>query len=122
MAIGESVSGSIEYEYDRDVFAFDAREGATYGVDVALGTLYDSQLWLYDSKGEVLAHSDDHGGSLASRVSWRAERAGEVFVEVGGYRHHWGTYALTVSATFEDDHGDTAETASPWPSASPCRG
>ena len=49
--------------------------GQLYQIDVALGTLDDSELTLRDSDGWRLGSNDDHGDSSASRIVWRAPDA-----------------------------------------------
>ena len=95
VAVGEAVPGALEYENDTDVFVFQAEEGVRYRIDVALGTLSDSLVGLYDADEQELAFNDDHGDSLASRIIWEAPRAGAYYVAVEGY--DTGSYTLTVA-------------------------
>ena len=95
VAVGETVQGTLEYENDIDLFVFQAEEGVLYQIDVALGTLSDSLVGLYDADEQELAYNDDHGESLASRIFWQASRSGAYYVAVEGY--DTGTYTLTVS-------------------------
>ncbi len=118
--VGGPVQGSLD-SGETDFYAFDAVEGEFYQIDVALGTLEDSWVELYDADEWAVAYSDDRGDSLASRIVWRAESTGEMFVGVGGYGE--GTYTLTVSAgDIEDDHANTAAGASPVASGEPVDG
>ena len=102
--VGEIVEGRLE-AHDTDYFRFTAEEGQFYQIDVALGTLDDSIVYLYDGDGSFLDNNDDHGGTYASRLFWEAPSSGERYVTVEGYGI--GTYTLTVSII--DDRGDTAE-------------
>ena len=95
VTVGEAVQGTLEYENDIDVFVFLAEKGMLYQIDVALGTLSDSLVGLYDADEQELAYNDDHGDSLASRLVWEAPRSGAYYVAVEGYDA--GTYTLTVS-------------------------
>ena len=104
-AVGADVEGAIGYLGDTDYFRFTAEEGQFYQIDVALGTLDDSIVYLYDGDGSFLDNNDDHGGTYASRLFWEAPSSGERYVTVEGYGI--GTYTLTVSIV--DDRGDTAE-------------
>ena len=136
VAVGESIRGSIEYACDRDVFAFDARARDLYEIELAPGTLFDSELGLYHPGGGRLASTSvaTPGGQLAyydadgrlireedgeapppSRLTWRAGETGKLFAAVGGDRAEGtGTYTLAVSVfEIEDDRGNTIETASP---------
>ena len=105
--VGAEVGGELEYEGDIDYFRFQAEAGWSYQIDVALGTLDDSIVELYDTDGSYLHSSDDYEGTYASRLSWRATSSGEKYVFVGGYGT--GTYTLTVSLI--DDHGNDYESA-----------
>ena len=104
-AVAVDVEGVIDYEGDSDYFRFQAEAGRGYQIDVALGTLDDSIVDLYDVDWSFLDTNDDYGDTYASRLYWEAPSSGERYVLVGGYGT--GTYTLTVSIV--DDHGDTAE-------------
>ena len=103
-AVGADVEGALDYDDDIDYFRFQAEQGESYQIDVALGTLDDSIVDLYDVDWSFLDSNDDYGDTYASRLYWEAPSSGERYVLVGGYRT--GTYTLTVSIV--DDHGDTA--------------
>ena len=103
--VGADVRGALDYDGDIDFFRFQAERGQSYQIDVALGTLDDSELVLLDPDGRELAYNGDYGDTYASRLYWVAPSSGERYVLVGGYGT--GTYTLTVSIV--DDHGDTAE-------------
>ena len=97
--VGAPVEGVVDYDGDSDFFRFTAEEGQLYQIDVALGTLPDSQLELQDSDGWRLASNDDHGDSLASRIFWEAPAAGDYYlaVEATGWGVQVGSYTLTVT-------------------------
>ena len=103
--VGADVRGALDYDGDIDFFRFQAERGQSYQIDVALGTLDDSIVELYDADGSLMDSNDDYGDTLASRLYWNAPSSGERYVAVEGYGI--GTYTLTVSIV--DDHGDTAE-------------
>ena len=107
--VGAEVGGELDYDGDFDYFSFQAEAGWSYQIDVALGTLDDSIVELYDADGSFLDSSDDYEGTSASRLSWRATSSGEKYVFVGGYGT--GTYTLTVSLI--DDHGNDYDSATP---------
>ncbi|MDE2991774.1 MAG: PPC domain-containing protein [Chloroflexota bacterium] len=108
ITVGDVVEGGVNYEDDADVFAFEAEAGAIYEIDVTLVTLADSIVTLYDGAGQVLAANDDHGGSLASRIYWKAPAAGDYYVEVAAVSSHdTGSYRLTIVSGIADDHADT---------------
>ena len=103
--VGADVRGAVDYDDDIDFFRFQAEQGQSYQIDVALGTLDDSIVELYDVDWSFLDTNDDYGDTYASRLYWEAPSSGERYVAVLGYGT--GTYTLTVSIV--DDHGDTAE-------------
>ena len=106
--VGADARGALDYDDDIDFFRFQAEQGQTYRIDVALGTLDDSIVDLYDVDWSFLDTNDDYGDTIASRLFWEAPSSGERYVAVYGYGT--GTYTLTVShSTIVDDHGDTAE-------------
>ena len=99
--------GALDYDGDIDYFRFQAERGQSYQIDVALGTLDDSIVDLYDVDWSFLDSNDDYGDTFASRLYWEAPSSGERYVAVEGYGI--GTYTLTVSII--DDHGDDFESA-----------
>ena len=121
LTVGESVPGEIDYDGDRDFFAFEAEAGRLYQIDVALGTLPDSDVRLYDAYGERMAYNDDYGDSPESRIVWKAPSSGSYYVDVGGPlpdRYHLvggngtGSYTLTVALSdIIDDHADELDDA-----------
>ena len=104
--VGADVRGALDYDGDVDFFRFQAEQGQSYQIDVALGTLYDSIVDLYDGDGSFLDTNDDHGDTYASRLFWEAPSSGERYIAVVG--SGIGTYTLTVSLSdFIDDHGNS---------------
>ena len=71
-AVAMDVEGVIDYEGDSDYFRFTAEEGQLYQIDVALGTLDDSdRMTCYDGDGSATGRStDDHGGTPMPRASF----------------------------------------------------
>ena len=105
--VGADVRGALDYDGDIDFFRFQAEQGQSYQIDVALGTLDDSIVELYDGDGAFLDTNDDYGDTLASRLYWNAPSSGERYIAVEGYGI--GTYTLMVSLV--DDHGNDFESA-----------
>ena len=105
--VGTDVRGAVDYDNDIDFFRFQAEEGRSYQIDVALGTLNDSVVDLYGYDGAFLDSNDDYGDTRASRLSWQASSSGERYVAVAGYGI--GTYTLTVSIV--DDHSSDFKSA-----------
>ena len=105
--VGADVRGALDYDGDIDFFRFQAERGQSYQIDVALGTLDDSELVLLDPDGRELAYNGDYGDTYASRLYWEAPSNGVYYVAVTGYGI--GTYTLTVSSF--GDHGNDFESA-----------
>ena len=122
IAVGGAVAGVLGHEGDVDYFAFVAERGATYRIDVDLGTLDDSVAALFAPDLRELAFDDDGGISLGSRITWTAAESGPHYVGVAGWGSDTGSYTLTVTATGDargtrDDRGDSAGEAgfAPYP-------
>ncbi|MYB45996.1 MAG: hypothetical protein F4X74_13820 [Acidimicrobiia bacterium] len=114
VAIDEEAQGELDEPGDFDLFVFEATEGEVYQIDVALGTLDDSVVGLYDTDETELAYNDDHEGSPASRIVWVAPSSGSYYVRVAAWGGGTGSYTMTV-ATFDvvDDHADVVGDATP---------
>ena len=91
-AVAVDVEGVIDYEGDSDYFRFTAEEGQLYQIDVALGSLPDSELRLLGPDGWYLRYNDDHGDSLASRVVWEAPASGDYYLAVEASGFDAGSY------------------------------
>ena len=110
-AVGADVRGAVDYDGDIDYFRFQAEQGESYQIDVALGTLDDSIVYVYDADGSFLDTNDDDGGTSASRLYWKAPSNGVYYVAVTGF-YGIGTYMLTVSLSdLVDDHANSEERA-----------
>ena len=124
-ALAESAFGEIERDGDVDWFRFPVSTGSVYRFDVALESLNDSILALYDVTGASEILSDDDGGDgFSSRIVWESDSDGVIHVEVRGFGSNVGTYELIVDALdpAADDHGASASTASPAIPANPVAG
>ena len=130
--VGEPVIGVVNHRGDVDYFAFAAHQGQTYEIDVALGTLNYSYAAVYGPDGQQLEFDDGRGESSGSRIVWTAAASGTHYVKVAGWGSHTGSYTLTVTATGDtpdtrapdtrDDHGDSADEATPATVGEPQRG
>jgi len=119
--VGDAVAGVLGYRGDIDYFAFAAKRGETYRIDVDLGTLEDSVATLFDSGLRPLDFDDDGGESRGSRITWTAAESGTHYVAVEGWGSDTGSYTLMVTELGDapdtrapettDDHGDTADEA-----------
>ena len=111
VSLGEAVEGALDYDGDVDYFAFEAVEGELYEIDVALGTLLDSFVGVYDGDWFMLGYNGDAGdGSRGSLLVWRAPANRDYYVEVSGVGE--GSYSLTVAPSdIVDDFADGVEGA-----------
>ena len=108
VTVGEVVQGVLDYESDEDGFVFEAEEGQIYQIDVGLGTLTDSELWLYEVEEQYLGIRGVAADE--SRIVWKAPSSGKYYAEVSGYGI--GSYTLAVAAVdVVDDHADSIEGA-----------
>lgn len=101
ISVGNTVSGSLEVEGDRDWYRLTATAGQEIRLDL-VGTgvtaVEDTYLRVYDSSGRLLYENDDYGSSLDSSLVFRAPSSGTFFVEVGSYDDAYqGTYQLTAT-------------------------
>ena len=102
VTVGEAARGAIDSSIDYDYFKFQAEDGQRYQIDVALGTLTDSFVTLYDSDGYEEAWGDDYKDSLASQILWVAPTAGEYYLAVESADGTTGTYTLTITPVVAD--------------------
>ncbi|HEM62557.1 MAG TPA: hypothetical protein ENO24_09715 [Chloroflexi bacterium] len=84
---GDSQRHSMHIAGDQDWLSLEVEAGVTYVVaSHALGEEMDTVLFLYDESGQEWARDDDGGDQpRASRLSWRAEQTGTVYLMV---QHH----------------------------------
>ena len=122
VVLEEAVEGVLDYDGDDDYFVFEAVEGELYEIGVALGTLSDSMVSVFDEDGVELGWNDDRvDGSLASLVVWKAPESGDFYVEVSGHGGNFyaevpgygeGSYRLTVvTSDIVDDYADGVDGA-----------
>ena len=124
VTIGEPVQGTVNDvdDYDLDFFVFEAEEGRLYEIDVALGTLPDSFVAVYDTDFAYLADNYDCGDSPASCLVWKAPSSGSYYVEVGA-ESGTGSYTLTIDLSdVGDDHSDSASGATAVTIGEPVQG
>lgn len=99
----QSATGTIGQAGDRDWFAVDLSAGETVvieaqGVSGGGGTLYDPELYVYDSNGSLVTFDFDSGIGTDAYLAFTATASDTYYVEVDGYGEHTGTYNLSVAA------------------------
>ena len=99
LILDQEVDGIIDPRSDVDFFSFEARASDAFAITVALETLFDSELFLYDTDGRSeLAYSDDYDVGYASQIVWAAPDTGTYYVAVQGFGHdERGSYSITLT-------------------------
>jgi hypothetical protein len=110
LAAGASLSGNIQFAYDKDVFSFTTVANHAYRFNCGSGTTYVCALVVRDAAGTLVTSATS--GS-ATTTSFLAPSAGTWTVEVSGYSSYLGAYTLALVDVGVDDHGNTAATATP---------
>lgn len=95
------ITGEIDYQNDRDIFAFDATQG---------------QVYVFSGNGSLHVLDTDGITVLADNVDeWFAPKSGRFFVEVllGDWRGSYlGSYSFEITrVTYDDDHGNVPDDA-----------
>ena len=104
---GATVTRLFDTPEDEDWFYFAAQQGITYLIETnRLSAGVDTHVELYDlASGALLVSNDDGGAGKASKLRWKAPRAGTFFLRVlrVGEDSAFGcraSYALKVSYEF----------------------
>ncbi|MEO7366138.1 MAG: M10 family metallopeptidase C-terminal domain-containing protein, partial [Sphingomicrobium sp.] len=100
IAVGQTVSGSLETLGDHDWFRITLTAGQSITVFVDGTTLEDSYLYIRDSAGSVLFENDDisSGVNRDSQLSFSAPVSGTYYIDVGSYNNSYtGDYQVSVS-------------------------
>ena len=79
-AVGVSGTGDGTFDY----YSFSAAAGQTFSFETTSGN-FDTELFLYDSGGTLLAADDDSGLGLLSRLSFTFAAAGTYAIAVGEF-------------------------------------
>jgi hypothetical protein len=103
IAVGESVTGTLDYTSDTDWFRITLADGESYRFSLNSGdganALGDPMLRLLDAEGEELVSDDDGGGGLNSYIEYTAPAAGNYFLEARAFVPEGvGGYVLTAAA------------------------
>ena len=109
VAVGDTATGNIGSNGDRDWFAVELEAGRTYVIDLrggptGDGTLSDPYLGgIHDSDGNLIARTtnDDGGEGYNSRVTFTATESGTHYIAAGaaGIFSGRGTYEVEVTDT-----------------------
>ncbi len=85
ISVGKTIVGNIGDARNVDVFRVEFLAGQQVSIETIaarVGSLLDSTLTLYDSKGRIVAANDDHAGTRDSRIDLTVTLAGTYFVTV----------------------------------------
>ncbi|MGQ9478257.1 MAG: DVUA0089 family protein [Candidatus Bipolaricaulia bacterium] len=114
---GTLIQGCIERPGDLDYFLFSGLAGRRYLIQTShLTPEMDTLVYLFGTDGQtILAVDDNSGGGRASRLEWNCPASGTYFVMVRHAQATAGTgcYALSISLTQADDHGNDPLSATP---------
>ena len=120
VAVGETATGDIGSDGDRDWFAVELVAGRTYTIDLrgrptGDGTLSDPRLYgIHDADGNLIARTtnDDWGGTYNSRVTFTATETetGTFYIAAGAYGSNRGTYEVEVADTTPSQNADDTRT------------
>eukprot|EP01043_Picozoa_sp_COSAG02_P010323 COSAG02_NODE_361_length_23829_cov_82.704509_1_plen_1316_part_00 len=93
------------------MYSLMASGGATYQIEVTLGTLSDSVLEVYAPDGEtMLTQNDDYGGTLSSYIEWTCPSDGTYFVLVRGFSaQQTGDFTIEVTADSGSSGGSSGD-------------
>ena len=98
ITVGESIEGAVNFLGDEDVFLFQAEAGTIYEIDVALGTLADFRLVVYDEPDEWKRRWTSPVLSVEThRNVWRSEYTGDSYLVVGFPGSESGSYTIKVA-------------------------
>jgi hypothetical protein len=105
IAVGQTVQGEVQVEYDRDWFRVRLVDGHSYAIDLKgadsdSGTLSDPYLYLRDKDGYYLTEGDD-SSILDARIEFTAAETGYYYIDAGDYDYGIGTYQLSVARIFD---------------------
>ena len=115
--VRKAVHGTLDYMFDFDYFLFQAQEGQKYQMKVNHETLRSTSVGLYTPDGLTGENRRWQFRDLVSsgpRIVWTAPSSEEYYFAVHNFGGKTGAYTLEITPverSVQDDHGDTAATA-----------
>lgn len=98
LAVGQTVTGNIEFAGDIDQYAIQLTAGVPYVISLVGTTLADPLLELTDANGAVLDWDDDGGAGLDSQIHFTPAVTGTYYlVARDSGDNNTGTYAIGVT-------------------------
>ena len=119
LPVGGKISGSLEYQGDKDNFKITVQAGTSYGIELS-GDPQDQKFlsfYVFDSNGQQVSIPTYTTSSGALHGTLTAASSGEYSVKVYGSTFFGtglvthGPYTLSATAAAADDYGDTPATA-----------
>ncbi|WP_298820486.1 M4 family metallopeptidase, partial [uncultured Chloroflexus sp.] len=111
---GSSQSHNFHVAGDQDWVTFNAVAGTVYTIQTSgLQSRADTVLALFGNNGTLLlAQNDDHGGTLASQISWTATASAQLHVRVTNFHSVGGSntgYNLSITSSSTPSSPDAYE-------------
>ncbi|MFP4054007.1 MAG: C2 family cysteine protease [Phycisphaerae bacterium] len=109
-----TVNGRIEMSSDQDIFAIvpDFDGTMTVNLSAAAGSTLDTNVYVYDGPGSIIALNDDYGGGSDSQVTFTVSSGQTYWVRATNSNDSTGAYVLSFNGLeVADDYGDTRDTA-----------
>jgi Ca2+-binding RTX toxin-like protein len=102
VAVGGSLTVSIDITGDRDWYSVELTQGISYTIQTASsGSSPDAYLNLRDATGSIIAFNDDGGDGLNSLISFTAGTSGTYYIDAGTYNNlSTGSFRLFVAPAF----------------------
>ncbi len=102
IAVGETVTGSLESGEDQDWYAVNLDPASTYAIElnrVGFDGLGDPRVRVMDAAGNEVAQNDDGGPGLESALTFSPDSAGTYYLVADNYADFaTGRYELGLSA------------------------
>ncbi|KZL25446.1 Serralysin C precursor [Pseudovibrio sp. WM33] len=103
IAAGDSFSGTLETNGDRDWVAIDLSAGSNYTINLngsGAAPVTDTYLRIYDASGNLVAFDDDGGSGLNSSLNFIASTSGRFYISAAAYSDgQTGSYTVSVEET-----------------------
>lgn len=106
-----SLSGGIDYRFDRDFFTFIASDtgGMTVNMNSAEGSNLDTMLFVFNDAGRRITYNDDVArGNTDSRVDFRVQAGQRYYLGARGWRFSQGQYDLTFALDADEQGNNIA--------------
>jgi hypothetical protein len=82
----DAITGAISSDNDVDIFQI-SLAGDSFSASTVGGASFDTQLFLFDSSGVLIAENDDSEGTLQSTISSSSLAAGDYFLAISSFNN-----------------------------------